>query len=151
MVKSKAWSLLALAVIASTVIIISGCAGSYSGQKPAKEAAEIAQKAELKTVSTGSTQTEDVLIELTPIGMSDGKLQFEMAANTHSVDLSQYNLMELTTLEYNGKAIKPVSAPQLSGHHTSGNVIFNAGSDLKNFKVVIKGIPNVEERAFEWK
>ena len=146
MVKSKALLLLALAAI-----IISGCTSGYNGQKPAKEAAEIAQKTELRTVSTGSTQTGDVLIELTLISMPDGKLQFGMAANTHSVDLSQYNLMELTTLEYNGKAIKPISAPQLSGHHTSGNVIFNAGSDLKNFKVVIKGIPNVEERAFEWK
>ena len=145
MVKSKALLLLVLAAI-----IISGCASNYSEQKPAKEVAEIAQKAELKTVSTGNTQTGDVLIELTPISMPDGKLQFEIAANTHSVDLSQYNLMELATLEYEGKAIKPVSAPQLSGHHTSGNIIFNAGSDLKNFKVIIKGIPNVDERVFEW-
>ena len=145
MVKSKALLLLALAAI-----IISGCTSGYNGQKPAKEVAEIAQKAELSTVATGSTQTGDVLIELTLISMPDGKLQFEMAANTHSIDLSQYNLMEMITLEYGGNVIKPISAPQLSGHHTSGNVIFNAGSDLKNFKVVIKGIPNVEERVFEW-
>ena len=143
--KSKV--LLLLVLVAA---IISGCASNYSEQKPAKEAVEIAQKSELKTVSTGSIQTGDVLIELTPTGMSDGKLQFEMAANTHSVDLSQYNMVELTTLEYDGKAIKPVSAPELSGHHTSGNIIFDAGSDLKDFKVIVKGIPNVDERVFEW-
>ena len=136
-------------IMAISLFFIIGCSANNE-INPANGALQ-APEQNFQTIATGSTQTGDVLIELTLISMPDGKLQFEMAANTHSVDLSQYNLMELTTLEYNGNAIKPVSAPQLSGHHTSGDVIFNAGSDLKNFKVVIKGIPNVDERAFEWK
>ena len=130
------------------LFFIIGCSGN--NEINSANGALQAPEQNFQTIATGSTQTGDVLIELTLISMPDGKLQFEMAANTHSVDLSQYNMVELTTLEYDGKAIKPVSAPELSGHHTSGNIIFDAGSDLKDFKVIVKGIPNVDERVFEW-
>jgi|SRR3989338_6414745 len=145
MVKSKALLFLALAAI-----IISGCTSGYSGQKPAKEAAEVAQKAELRTVSTGSTQTGDVLIELTPKYIGSNKLAVDFSANTHSVDLTPFDLMMITALEHNGNVLKPESAPSLSGHHGSGTLVFDTGKELKTFKITIKGIPAVEERVFEW-
>ena len=104
-----------------------------------------------KTVSTGSADSGDVLMDLTPKGMENGKFAVDISVNTHSVDLSQFDLMQITTLDYEGKAIKPASAPKLSGHHSSGELIFDTGSEIKNFKITIKGIPAVEERVFEWK
>ncbi len=100
--------------------------------------------------STGSLQTGDVLIELTPIGIKDGKFEVMLTANTHSVDLSQFDLMQQTILQYDNKEIKPISAPALSGHHTSGELVFNINKMPENFKIEIRSIPNVEERIFEW-
>ena len=103
-----------------------------------------------KTISSGSTQSGDVLIELTPREIKDGKLNVDFAANTHSVDLSQFDLMQITTLEYGDSSKSPESAPTLSGHHTSGTLAFDTGKEIKNFRIIIKGIPAVEERVFEW-
>ena len=70
--------------------------------------------------------------------------------NTHIADLSKFDLKQLTTLEYNGKYIKPIDVPNLKGHHSSGILMFNVGDDIKGFIIKIKGIPLVEERIFKW-
>ncbi|HLC96170.1 MAG TPA: hypothetical protein VJH97_02520 [Candidatus Nanoarchaeia archaeon] len=104
----------------------------------------------LQTISTGDTSPGGVSIDLTPTVQTDGKLRVELSANTHSVDLSQFDLKEITTLGYNEKTIKPVSAPALNGHHVSGDLIFEVGEDIKSFKITIQGIPLDMERIFEW-
>ncbi len=103
-----------------------------------------------KTISSGSTQSGDALIELTPKEIKDGKLNVDFAANTHSVNLGQFDLMQITTLEYDGNVVKPVSAPTLTSHHNSGTLVFDTGKELKSFKIIINGIPDIEERVFEW-
>ena len=67
-----------------------------------------------------------------------------------SLDLSQFDLAKITTLEYSGKKIYLVSTPTLQGHHSSGTLIFNVGQDATKFKITIVGIPSVQERVFEW-
>jgi len=116
--------------------------------KPQPITDAIANKKSLQTKTTGSTDTGDVEISLTPI-RTGNQLTIKMAINTHSVDLSQFNLQEIAALEANGKSIKPVSSPQLSGHHSSGDLIFNTNTN-KNFKITIQGIPKLNERIFEW-
>ena len=103
------------------------------------------------TVTSGNTETGNVQIDLTPVGYQNGQLNVDIAANTHSVDLGQYDLTKITVLEYSGKKIMPVSAPELQGHHTSGTIIFNVGENINKFKIIISGIPNVQERIFEWR
>jgi len=115
-----------------------------------KKDANIPPIAAFKTISTGSTDNGDVLLDLTPRDMENGKFAVDISLNTHSVDLSQFDLMQITTLEYNGKTIKPLSAPELSGHHSSGTLSFDTDTEIKNFRIIIKGIPAVEERVFEW-
>src|SRR3989338_2835199 len=105
--------------------------------------------APFESVSTGSLDNGDALVELMPKGIENGKFAVDMSINTHSVDLSQFDLMQTTALEYDGKAIKPISAPELSGHHSSGALIFDVSKELKNFKIIIKGVPAVDERVFE--
>lgn len=101
-------------------------------------------------IETGSTYSGDVLIELIPEEISDGKVIIELKANTHSVDLSKFDLAELTSLEYNGKIIKPSSAPRLEGHHSSGAIIFDVNEKPDSLKVTINNIPKVKERIFYW-
>ncbi len=105
---------------------------------------------EFKAISSGSTEPGDVSMELTPLGIKDGRLQVSIVANTHSVDLSQFDLKEIAELESAGKKTKPVSAPVLSGHHASGLLEFDIDNPVKSFVIRIVGIPKVEERIFEW-
>ena len=104
----------------------------------------------LKPISSGSTDEGDVSIVLTPLSVANGIIQVEVAANTHSVDLSQFDLKKVITLEYQGKTFKPTSAFSLSGHHSSGMITFDVGSDVDGFTIKINGIPSAEERVFEW-
>lgn len=102
------------------------------------------------TVYTGSMEAGDSVIEITPKGIENGKFIVDISLNTHSVDLSQYDLMEITTLQYNDKKINPESSPKLTGHHNSGTMVFDIGKVPENFSITITGIPNIENRMFEW-
>jgi hypothetical protein len=104
----------------------------------------------LGTKFTGSLEPGDVRIDLTPLELNDKILKIEISANTHSVDLSQFNLKEITTLEYNGKSINPSSELKLSGHHSRGILVFNLDEKPDNFVIKIKGIPKTKERIFTW-
>ena len=103
-----------------------------------------------RMASTGSTEPGSAQVDLTPKSAINGQLKVDFVINTHSVDLSQYDLAKITVLEYGGRKISPTTAPKLEGHHSSGTLIFNVGESLNNFRIIIKGIPDVEERVFEW-
>ncbi|MEK6892531.1 MAG: hypothetical protein AABX25_05070 [Nanoarchaeota archaeon] len=102
-------------------------------------------------ITSGSTDPGGAQIDLIPKGVENGQLKVDFAINTHSVDLSQYDLTKIITLEFNGKKINPISAPKLQGHHNSGTIVFDVGQNLTRFKITIVEIPNVQERIFEWK
>jgi len=144
---------IALALIAAAIVIFAvfPVQQEIPAKPPVAESRGAAAKNTFMAVQSGSTATGDVLIELTPSGFSGGTLRVGIAANTHSVDLSPFDLMKITTLVYGSSSIKPASAPQLSGHHSSGEIVFNAGKELNSFKIIITGIPAVDERVFEWK
>ena len=104
---------------------------------------------DLSKIVTGTTGFGDVEIAITPLTFKEGKLILELSANTHSVDLRSYGLQELTTLEINGKQIKPTMAPPLQGHHASGKLHFDI-EKVESFTIKIVGIPAVGERIFTW-
>lgn len=110
----------------------------------------IAYEPSFKSIATGSTSSGDVSIELTPQNVNNGQLVVDIAVNTHSVDLSQFDLKEITTLEYNGKTVNPISAPILGGHHSNGELIFEVDGEIDSFTIRIKSIPKVDERIFTW-
>ena len=74
-----------------------------------------------------------VSIDLTPSRFEAGKLYVDARLNTHSGDLGDYNLKEAVTLEFDGKFISPSSVPELSGHHSGGIFMFDAGSEPDSF------------------
>lgn len=102
-----------------------------------------------ETKTTGTTEDEDVEISLTP-RYEGGVLKVDFSADTHTVSLGEHDLLEQAHLEVNGEKIQPKSAPSLGGHHVYGDLEFEVNSLDDNFKVVIEGIPNVEERTYEW-
>lgn len=103
-----------------------------------------------QSVLSGTTESGDVAIEITPQNIDNGKISFLISANTHSVDLSQFDLKKITFLEYDGNSITPIETPLLEGHHTSGLIVFNIEDNINSFKIKIKGIPKIEERIFSW-
>ena len=109
------------------------------------------EKADMGTSMGFDAKTDEgrVTVKLTPIKFEDGKLYFEISLNTHSVELGQFNLTELTSLEFEGKEIKPISAPETGSHHSSGILVFNTGKELDRFTVKIRDLDS-EERTFNW-
>ncbi|MBI2657217.1 hypothetical protein HYX08_00815 [Candidatus Woesearchaeota archaeon] len=120
----------------------------FMTDKPANS--EIQEAGSLSMISTGSTDSGDVAVDLTPIKIDDKNLVLSIALNTHSVELSQFDLKKITALRYNGKTAYPVEAPKIESHHSSGNMVFNVDGNLKDFTVTIKGIPKIEERVYKW-
>jgi hypothetical protein len=100
-----------------------------------------------------------VTIEATPVnlGMPGDTLIFEVAMNTHSVDLSM-DLATLSTLAMDSGLVVQASlweAPR-GGHHVSGKLIFPATRDGKSifegatkFTLTISNV-DVPIRIFEW-
>ncbi|MBI3051214.1 hypothetical protein HYY74_02045 [Candidatus Woesearchaeota archaeon] len=135
----------AAALLLFSLLFIAGCAAT----EPPRQETPAVSPAGLEAKSTGSTGDGDVLIELTPKQLVNGLLEVDVAANTHSVDLSQYDLGRAVRLVAGGKEIFPESAPQLSGHHASGIMRFNLGNS-KEFTIMISGIPKEDRRIYSW-
>ena len=107
----------------------------------------------LNVQSNSLTKTSDgeVTIDLTPKKFENGKFYVEIDANTHTFNgLSDIDLGEVVTLEVDGDAINPSSAPAFGGHHNSGTLIFDVSYEPKEFTITIKDIPDVETRVFTW-
>lgn len=90
-------------------------------------------------------------VALTPKEHVDGRLVVEIAVNTHTVDdLDRYDLTAITTLDAAGAAVAPVSAPELAGHHNSGELVFPLESLPDALTIVIRGLDEPGNRVFTW-
>ncbi len=101
-------------------------------------------------VTTGTTGNGDVEIALTPLSLENNQLKVQISANTHSIELEQFDLKEKTELLYGDKTLKPATAPKLSGHHSSGILVFDIKDEIDKFIIIIGGIPKIEKRVFSW-
>ena len=100
-----------------------------------------------------------VIVEVTPVDLSGAseKLEFEIALNTHSVDLSM-DLAALSTLRTDaGLSVAALQwgAPR-GGHHISGTLSFPANQDGKSILAGAKSLTltihdlDAAQRVFEW-
>ena len=101
---------------------------------------------EFKTETSEST----VSIDLVPKTFNENKFYVDISLNTHVVELSQFDLKKLVTLEFDNKIVRPISVPELTGHHSSGTLIFEIDKKPENFKIKISNIPDMSVRIFEW-
>ena len=164
-----------LPVLLSFSFLLAACAGTGAAARSADSQSNAAQAAPAATeaalhpdntvVPSGDLKRSDgqgmVTVEVTPLNLSNAAdsvtLDFDVAMNTHSVDLSM-DLAQLATLTTDAgvtvQATKWEATP--GGHHVSGKLIFPATKDGKG---VVEGaskltltIVNVDapSRVFEW-
>ena len=122
-----------------------------------------ANTAPAATASAGATQTNEggqVTIAATWQG-SGAQPSFNVAMNTHAVDLDGYDLRQLVVLRIDGgRDVQPISweAPK-GGHHRSGTLTFPAtstdgtpliASGARTIELVIRDVADVPERRFRW-
>ena len=98
-----------------------------------------------------------VTVAVTPLNLGDksaATLDFDIALNTHSVDLG-YDLTQIATLSSDaGEKVQPTkwNGPAGGGHHRKGILSF---PQLKNrgrtLTLTVRGIADVPERTFTWK
>jgi len=77
---------------------------------------------------------------------------FLVAMNTHSVDLSGYNLVALSELRTGGKSFKALRwiSTADDSHHRSGVLIFPKVDAGQPVELAIKTIAGVAVRTFRW-
>ena len=95
-------------------------------------------------------------IYLNPLGKAKaGEISFEVKLDTHSVDLDQYKLAELSFISFdNGAEQKSIGLSQKgSGHHVTNVLSFAEAvpANTKNLTLIIRNIGGIAERALEWK
>lgn len=155
--KTQRWMLLLIVF----GIIVTACA-SPSAEQPVIVAGQSEQAAKTSPFWEQNARVDEqgaVVVEVTPLNLNtqDNTLQFEIALNTHSVDLSM-DLSSLATLSTDtGKIVQATGwdAPR-GGHHVSGKLTF---SSLIDGKSVLDGATRVAleirevdapSRIFEW-
>lgn len=91
-----------------------------------------------------------VTLEVRP-RWAGGELVLEIAANTHSVDLSTVDLKDAVRLVVDGRELEPDGATSLGGHHGVARVSFALiATPPPAFAVRIRGVPDVAERTLTW-
>lgn len=118
-----------------------------------------ADNSDAATASESSFQTESnsggsVTVDVKPAALSVGKpVAFDVAMNTHSVDLSD-DMTKISVLrDDTGKEYQPTTwdGPTGGGHHRSGTLTFPALTNKPKYvELVIKGLAKVPERVFKW-
>jgi hypothetical protein len=108
-------------------------------------------------VPSGITRTDaggGVTVKVTylnPQGSADAR--FDIALDTHSVNLDAYDLKALSLLRDEvGKDYQPTHVENKgSGHHRQVSLVFpKPSAEAKKLELVIKDIAGVEERVFRW-
>ncbi|MHB1127263.1 MAG: hypothetical protein ACYC2T_09965, partial [Bacillota bacterium] len=97
-----------------------------------------------------------VRVKGNPAGQVDPEknLVFYISMTTHSGDLLQYDLANLSTLLTDGKNIKPNKweFTNRDAHHPEGVLVFPGSAETVKLplKIVINGLDNGSEVSFVW-
>ena len=150
-----------LVVVAA--LLLTGCAAQFEEQTTPAAARKVGPtqddgKAQSSSSSGPDLSTQQnnagrVEIDVTPLALDGDIWEFEVALNTHSVDLG-FDLTEMGVLRCDrGQEFEAVawdgSGP--GGHHRSGVLKFAAPDHPTSFvEVVIRDVAKVPERIFKW-
>lgn len=90
-----------------------------------------------------------------PINLGSGAstLDFDVAMNTHSVELGAFDLSKLAVLKADaGAEIAPSAYKGGSGHHVEGKLSFPTDklAGAKTLSLILKNVAGVAERTFTW-
>lgn len=143
--------ILTIMILIVIIVLIGSVQRTFLTNNTQKEI--IKKDSEFKTISLGTTNQGDVAIDLTPVGINGEYFEFKLSLNTHSVDLTKFDLKNSIKLIINKEEFFPIIAPSLQGHHVSGVLkydIKNQNEDIGDFMIIIKNIPKTQERIFKW-
>mgnify|MGYP001603549517 FL=1 len=129
-------------IIISSIVLIAGILFIFFGENE--------QVTFNKFEFNSETSESTVTIDLVPKSFNENKLYVDIRLDTHIVDLSKFDLKKVVTLEFDNKFVNPISAPELTGHHSSGTLIFEIDEKPETFKIKINDIPDIPVRNFEW-
>ncbi|HET7271065.1 MAG TPA: hypothetical protein VFI90_08245 [Rubrobacter sp.] len=144
LILASAWLLVTL------TLVLVGCGSAGSGGPIDKPSS-----------ATRTSEGGEVTVAATWKGRSAGPV-FEVAMDTHSVDLDGYDLKKLAVLRTGGgEEVRPSAwdAPK-GGHHREGTLAFPKrtpggsriiGPDTRRIELIIRDVAGVPERRFEWK
>jgi len=148
-------------IVLAALVLVALAAGCSRGFVSAgKEGAPLPSSGSSPRPTNGVVQSSSggaVTIDVEWVSADDAGLVFQVAMNTHSVDLDQYDLGVLALLRDDaGGEYHPLSwdsAP--GGHHRRGTLIFPLPDSLrqgraKYIEMVIRDVAGVEERVLRW-
>jgi hypothetical protein len=92
----------------------------------------------------------DVQFSLTPRDVTGGRFRVDIVVTTHSGDLAVLDLRQAVELRVEGRALRPVEAPKLRGHHVRGRIEFDLNRVPDAFEIVISGVPAMDTLTFRW-
>jgi hypothetical protein len=130
-----------LPLILAAVLIVNGCTSDRNDSpQPQSEKLDYEVK----------TSPGEVTIDLIPERYENKVLYVTGYFNTHTVDLARLNLRDTVRLKTSNNEIMPLQVPRLNGHHSSGTFVFNIEEMPDSFSILIKGVPDIEERIMTW-
>ncbi|MDE3089007.1 MAG: hypothetical protein KGJ80_06455 [Chloroflexota bacterium] len=151
--------ILLASVVTLLALLLAACGGAPTPTlAPAPTKAPNAQPATSRSggggFETKSNEGGSVTVGVTPTTLEAGKpIAFDIAMNTHSVDLGD-DMTKITILRDDaGKEFKPTAwdGPDGGGHHREGTLTFAALANKPKFvELVIQGLAGVPERVFKW-
>lgn len=100
--------------------------------------------------TTGTMADGGVKMELEPYSFESGIFRVKFYANTHTVNLDDFDMMELMHLEYENIGYKPASVDKMRGHHAGGEIEFRVPEVPDHFRIIVRDLPNMEQRVFKW-
>ncbi len=152
----KKWIIIVLTLVS---VILAACSGPTAATPaPASNTSSSVAPA-AAPAGESLTQTNDeamVTVAVTPLNLSNkaaATLDFDVALNTHSVDLS-YDLTQIATLSNDaGEQVQPTkwNGPAGGGHHRAGTLSFPQLKQRgQTLTLTLRGVANVPERIFTW-
>ncbi len=142
-------------VNATSPAAVDGAGSTPSGASAGKSSAPaISKPSSNVTFETQSSNGGSVTVAVKPTTLAVGEpVAFDIAMNTHSVDLSD-DMTKISVLrDDTGKEYKPTTwdGAEPGGHHRSGTLLFPALTGKPKYvELVVKGLAKVPERLFKW-
>lgn len=81
---------------------------------------------------------------------SEGRMMFDLSANTHTVDLGALDLTKAIRLVVGQQEYAPVQTGSLGGHHARTTVVFEVPQRPARFDLVVRDVPDVPLRRLTW-
>ncbi len=139
------------------VLILAFIGGFLLFYKPKPVSIPVIDNSLASSTSQWETKTDEqagVTLNVTPSDISLGSVEwkFDIAMNTHSVELNQDMTKVAVLVDDQGKEYKPISwqGAESGGHHREGVLIFNQITPTpKSIELKITGIGGVV-RNFVW-